>query len=126
MRMKENHIRNEQLKIATENQFILHYDIYPNPTDTWTLLSFLEIYPHELKRIVADAGYDREKDLLTLNRMSVDHLIKYNLFDKKHLIRIWIIERTMKEQIPTPSQRVEYASLITSNTAIPRQILSKK
>lgn len=88
MRMKENHIRNEQLKIATENQFILHYDIYPNPTDTRTLLSFLEIYPHELKRIVADAGYDREKDLLTLNRMSVDHLIKYNLFDKKHLIRI--------------------------------------
>ena len=88
MRMKENHIRNEQLKIATENQFILHYDIYPNPTDTRTLLSFLEIYPHELKRIVADAGYDREKDLLTLNRMSVYNLIKYNLFYKKHLIRI--------------------------------------
>lgn len=60
MRMKKNHIRNEQLKpsynlkIATENQFFLHYDIYPNSTDTRTLLSFLEIYPHELKRVVAD------------------------------------------------------------------------
>ena len=79
-------MRNEQLKpsynlkIATENQFFLHYDIYPNSTDTRTLLSFLEIYPHELKRIVADVGYDSEENLLTLNRMGVDHLIKYNLF----------------------------------------------
>jgi len=32
----------------------------------------------------------------------------------------------MKEQIPTPSQSFEYTSLIISNTAIPRQILSKK
>ena len=53
-------MRNKQLKpsynlkIATENQFFLHYDIYPNSTDTRTLLSFLEIYPHELKRVVAD------------------------------------------------------------------------
>lgn len=38
MRTKEDHMRNGQLKpaynlqIATENQFVLHYDIYPNPT----------------------------------------------------------------------------------------------
>lgn len=82
-------MRNEQLKpsynlkIATENQFVLHYDIYPNSTDTRTLLSFLEIYPHELKRVVADVGYSSEKNLLTLNRMEVEHLIKYNLFDKE-------------------------------------------
>lgn len=89
MRMKENHMRNKQLKpsynlkIATENQFFLHYDIYPNSTDTRTLLSFLEIYPHELKRVVADVWYSSEKNLLTLNRMEVEHLIKYNLFDKE-------------------------------------------
>ena len=82
-------MRNGQLKagynlqIATENQFVLHYDIYPNPTDTRTLLPFLESYPHELKRVVADAGYDSEENLLTLDRMGVDHLIKYSLFDKE-------------------------------------------
>ena len=87
MRMKEDHMRNGQLKpaynlqIATENQFVLHYDIYPNPTDTRTLLPFLESYPHELKRVVADAGYGSEENLLTLDRMGVDHLIKYSLFD---------------------------------------------
>ncbi|WP_019781097.1 transposase, partial [Streptococcus sobrinus] len=87
MRTKEDHMRNGQLKpaynlqIATENQFVLHYDIYPNPTDTRTLLPFLESYPHELKRVVADAGYGSEENLLTLDRMGVDHLIKYSLFD---------------------------------------------
>ena len=89
MRMKEDHMKNGQLKpaynlqIATENQFVLHYDVYPNPTDTRTLLPFLESYPHELKRVVADAGYGSEENLLTLDRMGVDHLIKYSLFDKE-------------------------------------------
>ena len=89
MRMKEDHMKNGQLKaaynlqIATENQFVLHDDIYQNPTDTRTLLPFLETYPHELKRAVADAGYGSEENLLTLNRMGVDHLIKYGLFDKE-------------------------------------------
>ena len=48
MRMKEDHMKNSQLKtaynlqIATENQFVLHYDVFSNPTDIKTLLPFLE------------------------------------------------------------------------------------
>ena len=48
MRMKDDHMRNGQLKpaynkqIGTENQFITHYDIYYNPRDTLTLITFLE------------------------------------------------------------------------------------
>jgi transposase len=89
MRMKEDHMRNGQLKpgynlqIATENQFVLHYDIYPNPTDTKTLLPFLESYPHEFKLVVADAGYGSEENLLTLDQRKIPHLIKYGLFDKE-------------------------------------------
>lgn len=62
MRMKEDHMKNGQLKaaynlqIATENQFVLHYDVFSNPTDTKTLLPFLETYPHDLKTVAADAG----------------------------------------------------------------------
>ena len=47
MRMKEDHMRNGQLKpaynlqISTNKQFILHYSIHPNPTDTKTLESHL-------------------------------------------------------------------------------------
>lgn len=89
MRMKEDHMRNGQLKagynlqIATENQFVLHYDIFPNPTDTLTLLPFLETYPHDLKTVVADAGYGSEENLFKLDEAGVSHYIKYNQFDRE-------------------------------------------
>ena len=73
MRMKEDHMKNSQLKatynlqIATENQFVLHYDVFSNPTDTKTLLPLLETYPHDVKTVVADAGYGSEENLLRLN-----------------------------------------------------------
>jgi hypothetical protein len=47
MRMKDDHMKNGQLKpaynvqIATEKQFFTHYDMYPNPTDTLTYIPFL-------------------------------------------------------------------------------------
>ncbi|WP_323135621.1 transposase, partial [Streptococcus pneumoniae] len=89
MRMKEDHMKNGQLKaaynlqIATENQFVLHYDVFSNPTDTKTLLPFLETYPHDLKTVVADAGYGSEENLLRLDEKEVNHLIKYAMFDKE-------------------------------------------
>ena len=89
MRMKEDHMRNGQLKpgynlqIATENQFVLHYDVFSNPTDTKTLLPLLETYPHHLKTVVADAGYGSEENLLRLDEKEVKHLIKYAMFDQE-------------------------------------------
>ncbi|WP_337127844.1 transposase, partial [Staphylococcus aureus] len=47
MRMKEEHMKNGQLKpgynlqIATNSQFVLSYDLFQNPTDTRTLIPFL-------------------------------------------------------------------------------------
>lgn len=89
MRMKEDHMKNGQLKagynlqIATENQFVLHYDIFPNPTDTKTLLPLLDSYPHDIKMVVADAGYGSEENLTLLDQLGVDHLIKYGMFDRE-------------------------------------------
>ena len=89
MRMKEDHMKNGQLKagynlqIATENQFVLHYDVFSNPTDTKTLLPLLETYPHDVKTVVADAGYGSEENLLRLDENEVKHLIKYAMFDKE-------------------------------------------
>ena len=48
MRMKDDYMKNGQLKpgynvqIATENQYVLAYEVYPNPTDTKTLVPFLQ------------------------------------------------------------------------------------
>ena len=71
------------LQIATENQFVLHYDVFSNPTDTKTLLPLLETYPHDVKTVVADAGYGSEENLLRLDEKEVKHLIKYAMFDKE-------------------------------------------
>lgn len=69
MRVKEDPMLNGQLKpaynlqIATNNRFVLNYDLYQNPTDTRTLIPFLEKLDlkNELhKYIVADAGYGSE------------------------------------------------------------------
>ena len=93
MRMKEDHMQNGQLKpgynvqIATEGQYTLAYDIYPNPTDARTLLPFLDeissylpLPPH----IVADAGYGSQENYQDiLMRRGRIPLIPYTMFEKE-------------------------------------------
>lgn len=72
MRMKDDHMKNGQLKpgyniqMATENQFVLFYSIHQRPTDTRCLIPHLESYRETNlpmpKRIVADAGYGSEEN----------------------------------------------------------------
>ncbi len=71
MRMKEDHMQNGQLKprynvqIATEGQYTLAYDVYPNPTDVRTLIPFLDEVSSYLtlpEHIVADAGYGSQEN----------------------------------------------------------------
>ncbi len=70
MRMKEDPMRNGQLKpgynlqVASQNQFALYYELYQRPTDTRTLIPFVtHIFkqtPNAVHWIVADAGYGSE------------------------------------------------------------------
>src|SRR5699024_8422205 len=72
MRMKDDYMMNGQLKagynlqVATEGQYALAYDLFPNPTDTRTLIPFLnnieENYFALPQYIVADAGYGSEQN----------------------------------------------------------------
>lgn len=71
MRVKEDHMRNGQMKpaynlqIATCKQFVLGYDVFQNPTDTKTLVPFLEkmkLDEQASHYIVADAGYGSESN----------------------------------------------------------------
>lgn len=65
MRMKDNYMKNCQLKpgynvqIATEGQYALAYDIYPNLTDTRTLIPFLD--NRESTPLVTYNTYRKEK-----------------------------------------------------------------
>ena len=93
MRMKDDHMMNGQLKpayneqIGTENQFILHYDFFQNPTDTLTFIPFLKsfqnnysIYPN---KVCADAGYGSEENYSFLEENKIDTYVKYNYYDKE-------------------------------------------
>jgi len=94
MRMKEDYMKNGQLKagynvqIATEGQYALAYSIFPNPTDTRTLIPFLDEIEQNYfelpKHIVADAGYGSEQnyDDILSNRKR-EALITYNMYLKE-------------------------------------------
>ena len=74
MRMKEDHMKNGQLKpgynvqMATENQFILFFSLHQRPTDTRCFIPHLErLAASSLpmpKTVIADAGYGSEENYL--------------------------------------------------------------
>lgn len=90
MRMKDDHMKNGQLKpayntqISTENQFITQYSIHQTTTDTVTLESHLESfesqYRTQSKEVVADAGYGSEQNYELMEGKGITSYVKYNYF----------------------------------------------
>lgn len=93
MRMKDDHMKNGQLKagynvqISTANQYIVNYSIHANPNDTLTLKphldEHLQTYGVLPESVTADAGYGSEENYQHLEDLSVGAFVKYNLFDKE-------------------------------------------
>ena len=91
MRMKDDHMLNGQLKpgynlqISTQDQFILHYSIHQNPTDTKTLPSHLEgfstLYGQMPNTVTADAGYGSAQNYQFLAEQYIQAFVKDNYFD---------------------------------------------
>jgi len=92
MRMKDDHMLNGQLKpgynlqISTQDQFILHYSIHQNPTDTKTLPSHLEgfsiLYGQMPNIVTADAGYGSAQNYQFLAEQYIQAFVKDNYFDQ--------------------------------------------
>lgn len=93
MRMKEDHMKNGQLKpaynlqVSSHDQFIVNYGIHQNPTDTTTLNGHLESY-HSLYQthpevLTADAGYGSEENYQLLEARQIEAYVKHNYFDKQ-------------------------------------------
>jgi len=93
MRMKEDHMKNGQLKPAynvqasTNNQFVVNYTLHQNTTDTNTLINHLEDYKKNYNTlpqiITADAGYGSEENYSYLSENKVAAFVKYNQFDRE-------------------------------------------
>ena len=92
MRMKEDHMKNGQLKpayniqLASASGFIIGENISHHPSDMYTLKPFLkdllEKYPNKLNRIVADAGYESEENYVFLAENNLTSYIKPSNYEK--------------------------------------------
>lgn len=92
MHMKDDHMRNAQLKpgyniqIGVESEYIVSMDIFQDRSDVRTLIPFLEnMFSHLGKRsenIIADAGYESEENYLYLEENSQTPYIKPVMYEK--------------------------------------------
>ncbi|KJD42942.1 IS1182 family transposase [Paenibacillus terrae] len=98
MRMKEDHMRNGQLKpgynvqMGTENQFVLGYSVHQRPTDTKCLKPHLEHLEESLgrrpERVIADAGYGSEENYSYFEEHNIQAIVKYGTYHKEKT-RAW-------------------------------------
>jgi len=95
MRMKEDHLKNSQLKaaynvqISTNNQIITNYTVHQTPGDTTTLKPHLKQFEQHYgflpSVLVADAGYGSEENYEYLfDDNQIEAYVKYNWFDKEN------------------------------------------
>ena len=122
MRMKDDYMKNGQLKpgynvqIATEGQYTLAYDVFPNPTDTRTLIPFLDKIESQFfplpKYIVADAGYGGEANYIDIieNRNRVP-LITYNSYLREQKENIKKIDSIQPIGIIMKSMIITFAQM---------------
>lgn len=93
MRMKEDHMKNGQLKaaynvqIAVENYFIVQTYVSNDRTDYNTLIPVLEKHKNAfgeiLEEVTADSGYCSEKNLLYLKKHKISSYIKLQDHEKR-------------------------------------------
>lgn len=90
MRMKDDHMKNGQLKaaynvqIGTENQFILNYSIHQKTTDISLLIPHIKELINNFEKLpentITDAGYGSEENYEYLNKEGITGFVKYNMF----------------------------------------------
>lgn len=92
MCMKEDPMKNRELKpgynlqVASSNQYVIDFDIFPNPTDTRTLIPFLKSIQtlDRFQYIVADAGYGSEENYMAIvDDFEKVPLIPYGMYHKE-------------------------------------------
>lgn len=93
MRMKDDHMKNGQLKpgynvqVGTENRFVLGFSVHQRPGDSTCLVPHLEQFRRQWGglpgNVIADAGYGSEENYAYLEANGVGTYVKYNTFDRE-------------------------------------------
>ena len=92
MHMKDDHMRNAQLKpgyniqIAVDSEYIVAADIFQDRNDVWTLIPFLKTMEEKLglryPSVTADFGYESEEGYSFLRENSQKPYIKPQTYEK--------------------------------------------
>jgi len=111
MRMKEDHMKNGQLKaaynvqISTNNQIIASYSIHQKTTDTNTLTAHLDQHEKEFGQkpqvVTADAGYGSEENYQYLEDNNITGYVKHNQFDRQQ-------NETIRDKKPFATDNLYY------------------
>lgn len=76
------------LQIGVSDEYVMHADIYPNPTDTKTFIPFMESYKKEYgyypKWPIGDAGYGSYDNYMYCIINGMELGLKYNYYAKKN------------------------------------------
>ncbi len=93
MRMKEDHMKNGQLKagynvqIGAEGQFITGFSLHQRAGDPGCLIPHLDLMKKyngpKPKTLIADSGYGSEENYDYCETEEIEALVKYNTFDKE-------------------------------------------
>jgi len=93
MRLKDDHMKNGQLKpayniqCATNGGYVVDIEGFSNPADMRTLPLFvdkmLDKYDENIDRIVADSGYESEENYLYLKQKQIEAFIKPSNYEVK-------------------------------------------
>lgn len=93
MRLKEDHMKNGQLKpaynlqVSSSGQYIVNYTVHQDPTDTTTLIGHLDQHRQSFGAnpgiVTADAGYGSEQNYQHLEEEQIGAYVKYGYFDKE-------------------------------------------
>lgn len=92
MHMKDDHMRNAQLKpgynvqIAVDSEYIVATDIFQDRNDVWTLVPFLKTMKENLgfryPSATADSGYESEEAYTYLRSVNLKAYIKPQTYEK--------------------------------------------
>lgn len=93
MRMKDDHMKNGQLKsgynvqIGTEGQFITGFSLHQRAGDPGCLIPHFELfkkYDRPIpKAVIADSGYGSEENYTYCEKEKIEAYVKYDTFDKE-------------------------------------------
>ena len=92
MHMKDDHMRNAQLKpgyniqIGVDSEYIMGVGVFADRSDTGTLIPFMEMLgtnlAHKYESITADAGYENEENYLWMEKEKIIPYIKPMTYEK--------------------------------------------